>query len=111
MYIKRERYLEKIRPFYKLDLIKVLTGVRRCGKSVLLSQIEEEIVKSGVASDHIVRVNFEDIQFEHIRKAEKLNEFVLAHIADSEKYYIFLDEIQHVRQFEKVLASLRATQN
>ena len=75
MYIKRERYLEKIRPFYELDLIKVLTGVRRCGKSVLLSQIEEEIVKSGVASDHIVRVNFEDIQFEHIRKAEKLNEF------------------------------------
>lgn len=111
MYIKRERYLEKIRPFYELDLIKVLTGVRRCGKSVLLSQIEEEIVKSGVASDHIVCVNFEDIQFEHIRKAEKLNEFVLAHIADSEKYYIFLDEIQHVRQFEKVLASLRATQN
>ena len=87
MYIKRERYLEKIRPFYKLDLIKVLTGVRRCGKSVLLSQIEEEIVKSGVASDHIVRVNFEDIQFEHIRKAEKLNEFVLAHIADSEILY------------------------
>lgn len=111
MYIKRERYLEKIRPFYELDLIKVLTGVRRCGKSVLLSQIEAEVVDGGVPSDHIIRVNFEDIQFEHIRKAEKLNDYICTKMTDAEKYYIFLDEIQHVRQFEKVLASLRATKN
>lgn len=111
MYIKRERYLEKIRPFYELDLIKVLTGVRRCGKSVLLSQIEAEVVDGGVPGDHIIWVNFEDIQFEHIRKAEKLNDYICAKMTDADKYYIFLDEIQHVRQFEKVLASLRATKN
>lgn len=111
MYIKRERYLAKIRSFYEVDLIKVLTGVRRCGKSVLLTQIEEEILAQNVPHDHIIRINFEDIQFEKIRTAEKLNQYVLEKICDSDKYYIFLDEIQHVRQFEKVLASLRATQN
>ena len=111
MFIKRERYLAKIRSFYEVDLIKVLTGVRRCGKSVLLTQIEEEILAQNVPHDHIIRINFEDIQFEKIRTAEKLNQYVLEKICDSGKYYIFLDEIQHVRQFEKVLASLRATQN
>lgn len=111
MFIKRERYLAKIRSFYEVDLIKVLTGVRRCGKSVLLSQIEEEILAQNVPHDHIIRINFEDIQFEKIRTAEKLNQYALEKICDSDKYYIFLDEIQHVRQFEKVLASLRATQN
>lgn len=111
MFIKRERYLAKIRSFYEVDLIKVLTGVRRCGKSVLLTQIEEEILAQNVPHDHSIRINFEDIQFEKIRTAEKLNQYVLEKICDSDKYYIFLDEIQHVRQFEKVLASLRATQN
>lgn len=111
MFIKRERYLAKIRSFYEVDLIKVLTGVRRCGKSALLTQIEEEILAQNVPHDHIIRINFEDIQFEKIRTAEKLNQYVLEKICDSDKYYIFLDEIQHVRQFEKVLASLRATQN
>lgn len=71
MYIKRERYLDKIRPFYEVDLIKVLTGVRRCGKSILLSQIEEEFQEKGVADDHIINVNFENVEFEknsHLRK-------------------------------------------
>ncbi|MDO4280234.1 MAG: ATP-binding protein [Peptococcaceae bacterium] len=111
MYIIRERYLSKIRNFYEVDLIKVLTGVRRCGKSVLLSQIEAEIAAGGVDDGHMIRVNFEDIAYEKIRSAEKLNDYILEKITDDKKYYIFLDEIQHVRQFEKVLASLRATQN
>lgn len=111
MLIKRERYLAKIRPFYDADLIKVLTGVRRCGKSVLLGQIEEELRTEGYNDDHIIKVNFEDLQFEKIRTAEKLNKYVLKHIKDKERYLIFLDEIQHVRSFEKVLSSLRATIN
>lgn len=111
MYIKRERYLEKIRSFYEVDLIKVLTGVRRCGKSVLLTQIEDELIAQGIPRDHIIRINFEDIQYEKIRTATKLNDYILSKINDANKYYIFLDEIQHVRQFEKILSSLRATQN
>ena len=65
MYIKRERYLDKIRPFYEVDLIKVLTGVRRCGKSILLSQIEDEFKENGVTDDHIINVNFENSQSSH----------------------------------------------
>lgn len=111
VYIKRERYLAKIRPFYGVDLIKVLTGVRRCGKSILLEQIEEEFVANGFSEDHIIRINFEDLAYEKIRTADKLNKYVQKHIKDSEKYLILLDEIQHVSNFEKVLASFRATLN
>ena len=63
MYIKRERYLAKIRPFYDVDLIKVLTGVRRCGKSVLLTQIRDELSENGVDAAHIIEINFENIEF------------------------------------------------
>ena len=59
MYITRERYLAKIRPFYEVDLIKVLTGVRRCGKSVLLTQIRDELIDKGIDEAHIIEVNFE----------------------------------------------------
>lgn len=111
MRIKRERYLKKIRPFYDTDLIKVLTGVRRCGKSVLLEQIEEEFIERGFDEEHIIKVNFEDIKFEKIRNADRLNKYILDKIIDDEKYIIFLDEIQHVRSFEKVLSSLRVTVN
>ena len=111
MYIKRERYLAKIRPFYGVDLIKVLTGVRRCGKSILLEQIEEEFIVNDFDKDHIIRVNFEDLSFEKIRTADKLNKYIQKQIKDEEKYLIFLDEIQHVSGFEKVLASFRATLN
>ena len=80
MYIKRERYLAKIRPFYDADLIKVLTGVRRCGKSVLLSQIEEELRDRGYDDDHIIMINFEDLQYEKIRNAERLNRHIISRI-------------------------------
>ena len=111
MYIKRERYLEKIRPFYDADLIKILTGVRRCGKSVLLEQIEEELRVGGYDDEHIIKINFEDMQYEKIRNTERLNKYITDRVVDDKKYLIFLDEIQHVRSFEKVLSSLRATLN
>ena len=90
MFIKRERYLAKIRPFYDADLIKVLTGVRRCGKSVLLGQIEEELRSGGYDEGHIIKVNFEDLRFEKIRNAERLNQYVIDRIKDDGKYLIFL---------------------
>ena len=111
MFVKRERYLAKIRPFYDTDLIKEITGVRRCGKSVLLEQIENDFIEKGYNNDHIIRINFEDFRYEKIRNAERLNKYIVSHIKDNNKYIIFLDEIQHVRSFEKVLASLRATIN
>lgn len=112
MFIKRKKYLDEIRKYYDSNLIKVITGIRRCGKSVLLSQIQDEI-KEGFALnvEHIICVNFEDLIFTKLNTSEKLNNYILSKISDNHKYYIFLDEIQHVRSFEKVLASLKSTQN
>ncbi len=111
MKIIRKHYLNKIRPYYEVDLIKVLTGVRRSGKSILLSQIRDEFIANGTDKNHIIEINFEDLSFENIKNYKKLNTYILKKIKDSKKYYIFLDEIQHVKGFEKVLSSLRATLN
>lgn len=111
MLIKRENYLKQIRKYYDIDLIKVLTGVRRCGKSKLLEQIIEEIKTNGVKENHIIYINFEDIDYEYIDNAQKLNEYVKEKIIDNDKYYLFFDEIQHVDSFEKAIASFKATKN
>ena len=112
MLIKRKAYLEQIRKYYDSNLIKVITGIRRCGKSILLNQIRDEIMeKNKIDENHIISINFEDLQFSDVNTDMKLNSYILKRIVDDKKYYIFLDEIQHVRQFERVLASLKATKN
>ncbi len=112
MIIKREKYLEKISRFYDSNLIKVLVGVRRSGKSILLNQIKEELIsKRRIEPNHIISINLEDVQFSNITKFNALNDYIVERIVDEDKYYIFIDEVQHVKQFEKVLASLKATKN
>ena len=107
----RERYLKKIRPFYNQDVIKVLIGIRRSGKSVILSQIADELKNEGIDDNHIIYINFEDLDYEKYTDYHKLNQFIKGKIADSKKYYIFFDEIQNTDNWEKVVNSLRATQN
>lgn len=109
--IIREDYLKLIRPFYHQDLIKVITGIRRCGKSVLLNQIMEEIKNENIDSDHIIYVNFELQQHENIKNATALNEYIKNSIKDNKKYYIFFDEIQNVKDWEKVVNSLKVSDN
>lgn len=108
--IKRESYLTQIRKYYDIDLIKVLTGVRRCGKSIILNQIMDELKKIHPL-DHIIYINFEDFEYEFINDAKKLHEYIKPLIKDSNKYYLFFDEIQHVKEFEKIIASFKATLN
>lgn len=108
MRLKREMYLEQIRPYYDSDIIKVITGVRRCGKSMLLDEIKDELLGQGISSDKIIYLNLEDMDYEYIVNASDLNKEIKSRISDNGKYYIFLDEIQHVKDFEKALASFRA---
>ncbi len=107
--LKRELYLSRIRGFYNSDLIKILVGIRRCGKSVILNQIMEEIKETGVDENHIIYINFEYIEYEELQDYKKLNKYVKQQIKDSKMYYLFLDEIQNVVNFEKVINSLRAS--
>ena len=109
--IIRERYLREIRPFYKQELIKVLIGIRRSGKSVILTQIMNELQADGIDEKHIIYINFEDFDFDEYTDPKKLHTYVKNKIIDKKKYYIFFDEIQNVNTWEKVVNSLRATKN
>lgn len=106
----RENYLEEIRGFYNSSLVKILVGIRRCGKSVILTQIMQEIKeKYSVSEDHIIDINFEFVEYEELKDYKKLNSYIKEKIVDNEIYYIFLDEIQNVDNFEYVVNSLRAS--
>ena len=109
--IKREKYLKKIRPFYEQDLIKVITGIRRCGKSVILNQIMDELKENGIDEKQIIYINFEFADYMEITKANLFNEYVEKKIVNSKKYYLFFDEIQNVDGWEKVVNSFKAKYN
>lgn len=109
--IKREKYLKRIRPFYEQDLIKVITGIRRCGKSVILNQIMDELRQSGVKDEQIIYINFEFTDYIDISDAKKFNDFIEKKLINKNKYYVFFDEIQNVDRWEKVVNSLKAKYN
>ena len=109
--IKRELYLKKLRDSYDSELIKVIMGIRRCGKSVLLLQIMEELKQKGIKDDHIIYMNFEDYDFLDYTEAKEFNKYIKEKIKDKKKYYLFFDEIQNVKDFERVINSFRATMN
>ncbi len=108
--IKREIYLNKIREFYdETSLIKIIYGLRRSGKSVILTQIIDEIKQRKIKDDHIIYINFESLDFSEITTAKDLDKYIKSKIKDENIYYIFLDEIQKIEQFEKAINSLRIT--
>lgn len=105
--LKRELYLKKIRPFYNNELVKVIVGIRRCGKSVLMQQIIEELIVEGVSPEQIIYLNFENLEYAQLNSAMALHEFVTQQIEKGKKYYLFFDEIQVVDQWEKAINSFR----
>ncbi len=111
--IKREHYLSQIRPFIdQVDLIKVMVGVRRSGKSVMLELIKEELLGNGVTEAQVVSINFEDMTYAQLNNATKLHEYIKARIeGNRDRSYVFLDEIQEVQDWEKCINSLRVNSN
>lgn len=108
--VQRETYLNRIRPFIGTDLIKVMTGIRRCGKSVMLELIKQELIRSGVNPAQFISINFEDMNYAHLQTAKALHEEISRRAADiNGKVYLFFDEIQEVRDWEKCINSFRVS--
>ena len=106
--LKREIYLKKIRPFYESDLIKVLLGMRRVGKSVILNEIISEIQdNTDVSNEQIIYVNFESLEYSNIKDEIDLYNYVKSKIVKNKKMYLFFDEVQNVKNFEKAINSFR----
>ncbi len=106
--IPRETYMERIRPFINNDLIKVLTGIRRSGKSVMLRLIQDELITRGAFESQWITLNFEDMKNAHLCTAQSLHDELSDRIAAIKgKAYLFLDEIQEVEGWEKCINSLR----
>ena len=109
--IIREIYLSKIRPFYDQDLIKVIMGIRRCGKSVLLLQIIDELKEKGIEEKQIIYINFENEDYSFIKNDIDLHNYIKEKITNKEKYYLFFDEIQNVKDWEKAINSFKTSKN
>ncbi len=110
--IKREQYMQRIRPFIDGDLIKVLTGIRRSGKSVMLELIQEELIASGVSREQIVAINFENMSNAYLCNAVALHEMIIQRANEIQgKVYLFFDEIQEVTDWEKCINSFRVELN
>lgn len=108
--IKREMYMKRIRPFIGNDLIKVMTGIRRAGKSVMLELIQEELIASGIDEDNFICINFEDLRNVHLLNAMALHEEILKRAEQLKgKVYLFFDEIQEVEDWEKCINSFRVS--
>lgn len=107
-YYKRESYLKKIRGFYHDgELIKVMTGVRRCGKSCLMRTIADEILQSGVAEENIIYIELDKRGYKNIKTAEQLENLIDSQTTGSGMKYVFIDEVQNVKGFETVINAFR----
>ena len=110
-WIVREEYLNKLIALQNKQLIKVITGVRRSGKSTLLEIFQEYLIGHGVEREQIISLNFEDYEYRYLREPDKLYQYLKEHLYNNGYTYIFLDEIQHVANFQEVVDSLYIKKN
>ncbi len=108
--IQRDIYMNRVRPFIGTDLVKVMTGIRRCGKSVMLELIKQELADYGVNPTQFISINFEDMNYAHLQTAQALHAEISKRAADIDgKVYLFFDEIQEVKDWEKCISSFRVS--
>ena len=108
--IVRSEYLERLRNLRHKKLIKIITGIRRCGKSTVLEMFRDELLSEGVKKERIIFINFEDFEYRALRNSDSLYSFIKERLT-SEMNYIFLDEIQRVENFPDVVDSLYIKKN
>lgn len=99
----REKYLKRLRPFYDSDVIKVITGIRRCGKSFILKAVINELCSRGIPEDQIIYIPLDKRGYKNIKTPEALESKIESLLGDKEIYYIFIDEVQNVCEFESVI--------
>ena len=104
--IQREQYLKFLRRHKDQDVIKVVSGVRRCGKSTLFELFKQDLLASSIKANQIISINFEDLEYEPLQEYHALHEYIVERLIPDIPMYVFLDEVQHVVQFEKVVGSL-----
>ena len=109
--IERELYLKRLRQLKDQNLIKVITGIRRCGKSTLLEAFKNELLGGGVAPKNIIFLNFEERENLHLTNWTTLYDEIIEQINPNNKYYIFLDEVQLINDFERLVNSLFTKKN
>lgn len=110
--LKRDEYIKQIVPFIDKDVIKVLTGIRRSGKSVMLKLLMEELKNRGINENQFIYINFENLKYRNLKNYERLYDFILNKVDNKYKsYYIFLDEIQEVEEWERCVNSLRVDED
>ena len=106
MLIKRKEYLEKLISLKDKKIIKIITGVRRCGKSTLMDIFKNYLLQNGISKKNIISINFEDYDYSDLREPDKLYTYIKNKLDSKKQNYIFLDEIQHVKDFPRVVDSL-----
>lgn len=111
MLLQRTEYLNKLIAFKDKQLIKIVTGVRRCGKSTLLGIYQDWLKSQGVEAGQIIDINFEDLDFEDLTDYKKLYAYLKERLSGDKMTYIFLDEVHHVDEFPKVVDSLYIKKN
>ena len=109
--IDRKEYLDFLVKSKDRQIIKVVSGVRRCGKSTLFEIYKDFLLENGVEKNQIISINFEDMDYEELTDYKKLYEYIKSKMIEDKRNYIFLDEIQHVDKFEKVVDSLFIKEN
>ncbi|MDD3016735.1 MAG: AAA family ATPase, partial [Lactococcus chungangensis] len=105
--IIRDTYFALLSEYIDKPFVKVITGLRRSGKSVLLSLLKEELMRRGIDQSNIILINFESFEYSEIDSAAKLHQFIKGKINNNQRYYILLDEIQEVVSWEKAINSFR----
>ena len=106
MMIQRKEYMNKLIAFKDKQLIKVVTGIRRCGKSTLLEIYQNWLLEQGIEKEQLISINFEDIDFEELTDYRRLYSYLKERLVPGKMTYISLDEIQHVEDYPKVVDSL-----